>query len=346
VDLQVSGNVELAARIPDVLAGSPAIIPVRLKGGMEAIEITVNGRVASGTWSRTLEVRPENAPEGSGANAQLFAGEKVQELELAGAAGEPVDSVDARIERLGIDFQIATRRTSWVAVSEGQTVDPTEATKTVTMPHELAAGLSAEGIGLRSAMGTMAFGETAMAAPAPMAAAPGLAKSAMASRSGPQGELKRARKPRFNIPLFDAASGQRPGGDLPPTEDDDEDISSSDSWERHEAEEFADLDFREPLPKELSGKVLHWKDGQLVLAIAVEVDLDWKLPVEVTFLCADGSRGTAKVTLDRSTASSTVRAGQSIRLTLVGVPESARDAVTGVQIAGPALTPITVSITK
>jgi hypothetical protein len=70
--------------------------------------------------------------------------------ELALAAGGPRRSLDPEIERLGLDFQLATRLTSWIAVIREVTVDPRGGLRRERMPHELAYGLSAEGVGLRS----------------------------------------------------------------------------------------------------------------------------------------------------------------------------------------------------
>ena len=61
--------------------------------------------------------------------------------------------VDAEIERLGLSFQIATRLTSWVAISEEPSVDPGQPTRRERIPHELAHGISAEGLGLSRAFG-------------------------------------------------------------------------------------------------------------------------------------------------------------------------------------------------
>src|SRR5262249_55915104 len=47
-------------------------------------------------------------------------------------------------------FQIATERTSWIAVSEEPAVDPTRPARRVRIPHALADGLLIEGLGLRS----------------------------------------------------------------------------------------------------------------------------------------------------------------------------------------------------
>ena len=79
----------------------------------------------------------------------LYGREAVEDLEVRAACGET--AVDREIERLGLAFQIATRLTSWVAVSEVPAVDPTQPSRRERMPHALPVGLSAEGLGLRAA---------------------------------------------------------------------------------------------------------------------------------------------------------------------------------------------------
>jgi|GEM_PF-5477343 len=64
-------------------------------------------------------------------------------------AREQVDERPARerqtaIERLGLDHRIATPRTSWVAVSTEETVDPDEPAQRVTIPQEKPFAVSAE----------------------------------------------------------------------------------------------------------------------------------------------------------------------------------------------------------
>jgi len=102
----------------------------------------------------------------------LFGREAVEDLEMRFAAGGDAREIDREIERLGIDHQISTRLTSWVAVSEEQTVDPGDPLRRERMPHELPYGMSAEGLGLRAPMAPMAYAAAGRAmptgAPAPM----------------------------------------------------------------------------------------------------------------------------------------------------------------------------------
>lgn len=132
----------------DLYAGAPALTAVRLKphGG----EIVVRGLTAGGEYLERLEVKPIERGEGSGAVAKLFAREAVEDLEVELAAGGDQRAIDQRITTLGLDFQISTRLTSWVAVSPEATVDPRAPKRKANVAQELPYGMSAEGLGLRA----------------------------------------------------------------------------------------------------------------------------------------------------------------------------------------------------
>jgi Ca-activated chloride channel family protein len=176
VELQVEGPALLAqapARAPDLYAGAPALLSlqVRAEGGA----LTVSGRTREGRFTRTLQVPATAAGEGPAALAALFARERVEDLEAELAAGAPKREVEARIEALGVGYQVSTRLTSWVAVSRGRTVDPSAPGRTVEMPHALPQGLSVAGLGLRPAAASGGLRAASLQAAAPavsLAAAP------------------------------------------------------------------------------------------------------------------------------------------------------------------------------
>jgi Ca-activated chloride channel homolog len=146
-EIKVSGSALLAhtpAAVPDVFAGAPLRLALELlpEGG----ELNVTGRTPAGAWEGRLSVPAVGAGEGSAAVVSLFGREAVEDLEVKRAAGE---NVDREVERIGLEFQIATDRTSWIAVSEEPAVDPTQPARRVRVPHALAHGLSIEGLGLR-----------------------------------------------------------------------------------------------------------------------------------------------------------------------------------------------------
>jgi Ca-activated chloride channel family protein len=175
VDLVLGGSALLEhapAKLPDLFAGAPALVGVALRP--EGGELTVSGRTREGTWEQRLRVAPLAPGEGNQAVVALFGREAVEDLETRLAAGGDVREIDGRIERLGIDFQIATRLTSWVAVSADRTVDPGDPLRRERMPHELPYGMSAEGLGLRPAMGAFPAQSGMVSLASLAASAPGL----------------------------------------------------------------------------------------------------------------------------------------------------------------------------
>lgn len=154
VDLELSGEAlreHAPQRLPDLFAGSPALVAARLRP--EGGTLEVRGRTANGTWQARVQV-PARAPgEGHAGVVTRFGREKVEDLELRHAVGGDAHGIDREIETLGVRFQIATRLTSWIAVSKEATVDPGAPTRHEDVPQELPYGMSIEGLGLRMAGG-------------------------------------------------------------------------------------------------------------------------------------------------------------------------------------------------
>jgi len=150
-DLEISGEAlreHAPAALPDLFAGAPALLALRLRP--EGGSLRLRGRAAAGIWEAQLDVRPMLADLRSNAAATLYARERVEDLEARAAAGQG-EAVDAQILHLGLEFQIATRLTSWVAISEEKTVDPRQPIRRERLAHMLPQGMSAEGLGLRRA---------------------------------------------------------------------------------------------------------------------------------------------------------------------------------------------------
>jgi len=143
------------AHLPDLFQRSPVMIAAELNpdGG----EIRVVGTLAGGERYEHRAVAPKLAlGAGNGAITGLFGRELVEDLEARKAAEPGSQEIDPEIERLGLVFQIATRLTSWVAISEERLIPAGLKQREETMPHELPAGVSAQGIGLRAAQGKLA----------------------------------------------------------------------------------------------------------------------------------------------------------------------------------------------
>jgi hypothetical protein len=149
-DLAIGGSAvrrHVPARLPDLLSGSPVLVPLGLDpaGG----EIVATGRTPGGPWQARLAVGPIPPGADDDAVPVIFAREQVEDLETAFAAGEDRGPIDRAIEAIGLQFGIATRLTSWVAISEEPSVDPRQPVRRVRIPQELPHGMSAEGLGLR-----------------------------------------------------------------------------------------------------------------------------------------------------------------------------------------------------
>jgi Ca-activated chloride channel family protein len=147
-ELDVSGSALLdhaPTRLPDVCAAAPVLVALQLRP--EGGELRITGRREGKPWEEQVSVPAVPAGAGNPAVPPLYGRELVEDLEMRRAAGE-IGAIDRRIERTGLDFQIATRLTSWVAVSEEATVDPKQATRRERIPQMVPQGLSLEGFGL------------------------------------------------------------------------------------------------------------------------------------------------------------------------------------------------------
>lgn len=133
--------------VPDVYAGAPivAALQVNPEGG----EIVVRGELADREpWEQRVRVPAKRAGEGNSAIAALFAREHVADLETRWTIGDDTRAIDTEIETTGVELQIATRLTSWVAVDLARTVDR-DAARHQTVPQNLPYGTRAESFGLR-----------------------------------------------------------------------------------------------------------------------------------------------------------------------------------------------------
>lgn len=166
-------------QLPDLYAGAPALIAARFGA---AGQFVVRGRTADGPYEQRITVPELALGQGAQGVAALFSREKIEDLEMQIAARPKArQDLDASIENVGIAFQIASRLTSWIAVTEEATVDPDAAGRRERMPHEVVHGVSVEGLGLRSAVPMLAATVTSMtetgamvmrSAPAPAQAPP------------------------------------------------------------------------------------------------------------------------------------------------------------------------------
>jgi len=196
VNIEIEGDALRATapvRIADLYAGAPALVAIEVdpRGG----KLRVRGETPDGPWTAQLTIETVDHGQGSAAIPKLFARERVEDIELDIASGEGRSEQDLEIETLGVRFQIATRLTSWVAISSERSVDPLAPSRRETVPQSLPHGMSAEGLGLRApmammpAMQRMAMMPMAAAAPAGFAGgrarSRGIAPGAAAPPGGP-----------------------------------------------------------------------------------------------------------------------------------------------------------------
>jgi len=349
VDVELSGDVLRAhhpERLPDLFAGAPALASLALdpKGG----ELLVRGTTPAGPWEQQIAIAPCAPAEGDAAITALFARESVEDLEMHSACGEQVDS---QIETLGVDFQIATRLTSWVAISDDATVDPRDPSRHETMPHQLPHGMSVGSLGLRAAMpafapqmltqagamvGAVASGMLrapfggAPPAPAPAAAAPppGRGRAAAAPPATGYG----AADEEFDMEFAYDTDAPQPPKALA------EEAMPEDALAEEARTPGAAKKSAGPLRRmatrvldgvremfgdrtiELEGRVVSQSDSELIVTFELPEDLLWE-PELVELELSDGSRITMSIDDERTTRDGKHRRGQTLRIALVGPEE-------------------------
>jgi Ca-activated chloride channel family protein len=149
-ELKVTGDglTCVPSRLPDLYAGSPSLIGVRVPAA--CVTLTVTGKTAAGEYRQEVAIPAVEIGAGNPGVTKLYGREWVEDLETRRACGNGVREIDASVEDVGLRFQIATRMTSWVAVDEEVSVKPGVEPREEIMPHEIPYGTSVEGIGLRA----------------------------------------------------------------------------------------------------------------------------------------------------------------------------------------------------
>jgi len=324
VSLSIAGTAlaEAPVRLLDLYSGAPALVPLALKA--EGGDLEIRGETPDGAFTQRLVVEPREAGYGNAKLAALYARERVEDWELRLAAHpNELQRVDAEIEKLGVDFQIASRVTSWVAVSEEVTVDGTRGSRRVEQPQLLPAGISAEGLGLRTTTffgavaGAPAMARAPMAAspmrmrvgaalpPAPAAPAPAPPANRLEEEPGPTrtraGSTPAARGGRglgdFFRGIKDAIMG--PPAAPPPA-------AASSGTLREE--------FGTPPTERVKGRIRLNSEKRLAVAIEAADRMDWQLPEVVRAELADGTFIDLKVEKQHSTPSGIVQVGLEVRL--------------------------------
>jgi Ca-activated chloride channel family protein len=309
VDLALSGSALVAhapSRLPDLFRGAPALVALELAaaGG----ELVASGRTHDGPWEQRIVVAPIGSGASNGAVVTLFGREAVADLETRLCAGEAAETIDAAVEQLGLQFQIATRLTSWVAVGDEPAVDPTAPSRKERIAQALPFGVSVEGIGLRG--GGVAFGAPAAAMmrsrmmpamsaasagapPPPSAPAPTKPASLMSKIRGAFDSVKKAGAPAVGhvTPVKEAVDAKS-----------------------------AKADDESAAPRRLRGRITRKKGRAWIVEIEIEVDaelgeLDWA-PGSEAFVDGDDGRVRAVVDAGQTTRAGRLTRGQTVRLVL------------------------------
>lgn len=159
-DVTIEGAIVQRApeQIPDVFVGAPLVCALLLSPG--GGEITIRGNLAHGAWSQRVRVPAAKDVEESDAIAALYGRERVADLETRWSIGQNQQRIDKQIEDVGVDFQIATRLTSWVAVDQTKHVDPYAPSRTESVPQELPYGTTMQSFAAGAAPQPMAMTST------------------------------------------------------------------------------------------------------------------------------------------------------------------------------------------
>ena len=145
--------------LPDLFAGQPVLIYGKWRGALEG-RIGIRGRSAAGRSERIIDVA-EAAAAGRGQGAvvdnpalpYLWARKRIRELDDLAQFGEDPD-IEAEVTRLGLDYGLLTRFTSFVAVDSRKRSDGGRS-RSVRQPLPMPAGVPDSAVGQTGVLGVM-----------------------------------------------------------------------------------------------------------------------------------------------------------------------------------------------
>ncbi len=325
-EIEVSGSalVAVAPEHPmDLFAGSPALLSFKLNpaGG----ELVVRGKTATGGYLERLTVKPMNRGEGSAAIAALFARECVEDLETKLAAGGARGPIDAQVEKLGLNFQISTRLTSWVAASKTQQVDPTAPKRLETVPHNLPFGMSAEGVGLRPATAPYPAAQAApMGAARSMAAAPtrlreemtSVARRSSGSAGAPPAPAKSGFLDKLVAPFTEVDESMDDADGFAEEEPAPMDVVRSEERAR-QSKKSHPMPAKDVSAQTFTARIVLNKDGKLAVQFTLAGGERVWAPLDVVVELADGSFLNVTVDASRTTTPHTAINGVTLTLAML-----------------------------
>jgi len=158
--------------LPDLFSDQPIMVHGRLQGPVDG-QIVLRGHTASGPFARQIRVQSPAEPIQHAALASLWARLKVKDrLQQDYAAlqrGAFPEALRREVTALGVEFQLVTQFTSFVAVEEMMVTVGGEP-MTVTVPVDIPAGVSYEGVFGQQMASASTRGHPTMAlSPAPTA---------------------------------------------------------------------------------------------------------------------------------------------------------------------------------
>jgi Ca-activated chloride channel family protein len=105
--------------LPDLFVGRTLSIVARTRGEGPAV-IVLRGRAGAATLERRIPIDLPREEPRHAALAPIWARARIRDLEMRIASAPPAERplLEKEIERLGVDFSLASRRTSFVAVDE------------------------------------------------------------------------------------------------------------------------------------------------------------------------------------------------------------------------------------
>ena len=147
-DLAVEDVYPDPGALPDLFAAQPLVLKGRYTHEGQGV-ITLRGNTALGPFERQIPVTlPADAPEHD-ILAPLWARARIawlMEQDWLGAQqGTPEADIKAAVTQLGLDFNLVTQYTSFVAVEE-RVINENGKPKTVQVPVEMTDGVSYEGV--------------------------------------------------------------------------------------------------------------------------------------------------------------------------------------------------------
>ena len=187
--------------IPDVFADRPVIVFGKWQGGQNG-KIRLSGRTGHGTYQQVIDVSETKVDPDSSGLRYLWARHRIAMLADYNKLS-PDDEEVKEVTELGLEYNLLTDYTSFVAIDSQKRIKNGESTTTVRQPLPLPKGVSDYAVGGRSAGKHMAM--------APMAISSGVLQEQAVTESKdtekrPVGKDEAAKKQELQIHQFQISS--------------------------------------------------------------------------------------------------------------------------------------------